>query len=652
MKGVIIGTDLLQNDNGDVKVLEINSNVGIYQDSNEYFDFDGFVTLLLDNSINELHFIFDTNVINIQNTPNYGPDETNTNSELTFLSRLKRKSEENNITFFEYEIVPNSVTVPFIEDASNKFILRQAYDSTALIDSEYCSDKFKFQDLISESGIDVESYINSTEIQVSTLTNIEIGNHPNLVVKYRYPGYDAKKYPKIYEAPNLDVLTDLKLTLEDNYLIQKYIYSDNNTVDNKHTVIRSMDIFYGSNLDVFHLGSCTISAPVLKTVWEDEIEDINTGLFNNKTRVKYLNGLVTDQNNIYYHVDQDTKIVDSNGNLISIGDINVGTTLKSIVINGLDDNPPSQFFSTVENLSTNINFIDTSVVEMKSQSYDGLFIKITLEDGTIWSDSHRTNLYVELSGTTDTVFRRVNMLRIGDKILSVNKVTNEVTTIAITNLEVTYESKTIYEIDVEDSDLFLTSIGDDNSILKLAIQHNGCYWCSGNNCGSWSCSSYCSGCYGGCFAEGTEIQTPSGTKKIEEIEDNDYVISLDTENNEFINKKSLALSSFDYDGPLVIINGIKTMGTIGHPFAVKDKDGILKWAAYDKEQDSTYFDEGILIFNLLDEEYSINLNGEWVKITSIDLERYTGKVYNISVEDTHNYIANNILVHNIPKKLE
>ena len=52
MKGVIIGTDLLQNDNGDVKVLEINSNVGIYQDSNEYFDFDGFISnsIPIDNS--------------------------------------------------------------------------------------------------------------------------------------------------------------------------------------------------------------------------------------------------------------------------------------------------------------------------------------------------------------------------------------------------------------------------------------------------------------------------------------------------------------------------------------------------------------------------------------------------------------------------
>lgn len=648
MKGVIIGTDLLQDNNGDVKVLEINSNVGIYQDSNEYFDFDGFVTLLLDNSINELHFIFDSNEVNIQNTPNYGPDESV--RELTFLSRLKRKSEENNITFYEYEVMSNSITVPFIEDAPNKFILRQAYDSTALIDSEYCSDKFKFQDLISESGIDIDSYTNSTEIEINTLTDVEIGDHPNLLVKYRYPGYDTKSYPQIYVAPNEEVLTNLKTNLSPDYILQKYVYSDNNVVDNRYTVIRSMDIFYGPNLDVFHLGSCTVSAAVEKNVWEDEIEEVSTGLVNNKTRVKYINGRVSDNNEVIYHVDQDTKIVDSNGNLISIDDINVGTTLKSITINGLDGEiPPSQFFSTVNHLSTNINFVDTNVVEMKSQPYEGLFIKITLEDGTVWSDIHKTNLYVELSGTTDTVFRRVNMLSVGDKILSVNKVTNEVIAIPITNLEVTYESKTIYEIDVEESDLFLTSIGDDNSVLKLAIQHNPCYACYGWNCGSWSCSGYCPGC--GCFAEGTEIVTPSGIKKIEDFKENDYVKSLDIQNNELVNKKSYKLSSFDYNGSLVIINGIRTMATIGHPFAVKDNEGNLKWAAYDKEEDKTYFDDGLVVFNLLDEEFSINLNGEWVKIENVELEPYNGKVYNISVEDTHNYIANNILVHNVEKKI-
>ena len=37
---------------------------------------------------------------------------------------------------------------------------------------------------------------------------------------------------------------------------------------------------------------------------------------------------------------------------------------------------------------------------------------------------------------------------------------------------------------------------------------------------------------------------------------------------------------------------------------------------------------------------------------SIEFEDFKGIVYNISVEDTHNYIAEGILVHNAVKKFE
>ena len=50
---------------------------------------------------------------------------------------LKEKCAENNIGFTEYPVPVNSVTVPYIEDAPNKFILRQSYDTTALVDETY-----------------------------------------------------------------------------------------------------------------------------------------------------------------------------------------------------------------------------------------------------------------------------------------------------------------------------------------------------------------------------------------------------------------------------------------------------------------------------------------------------------------------------------
>jgi len=71
-----------------------------------------------------------------------------------------------------------------------------------------------------------------------------------------------------------------------------------------------------------------------------------------------------------------------------------------------------------------------------------------------------------------------------------NNTTNQLETIEITNLEMVYAQKTIYDLDFEDSDLFLVDIGDG----LFGIMHNGC-WCCYNPCGHWCCSQYCPVCY-------------------------------------------------------------------------------------------------------------------------------------------------------------
>lgn len=42
----------------------------------------------------------------------------------------------------------------------------------------------------------------------------------------------------------------------------------------------------------------------------------------------------------------------------------------------------------------------------------------------------------------------------------------------------------------------------------------------------------------------------------------------------------------------------------------------------------------------------IDEDGYWVKITNIETFKYTGKVYDLTVEENHNYIVNNVVVHN------
>jgi hypothetical protein len=132
MKGIILGTDLLEH-NDNVKILETNTNTNIFNEGAELLDYDGLFTMLNNNSITEFHYIWTE-----------GDAYYPLNQQYRFKQKLEEKCIENNISFTEYTVAKNSITVPFIEDSENKFILRQAFDTTALVDDTYSADKFEF----------------------------------------------------------------------------------------------------------------------------------------------------------------------------------------------------------------------------------------------------------------------------------------------------------------------------------------------------------------------------------------------------------------------------------------------------------------------------------------------------------------------------
>ena len=131
---------------------------------------------------------------------------------------------------------------------------------------------------------------------------------------------------------------------------------------------------------------------------------------------------------------------------------------------------------------------------MASTQVDTIFIKITLEDGRTWTDAPSCTYYIEESGSTATRFEKVNKLYVGDKLVITDSNTNELTTVAITGLEMEHAQKTIYGFDFEPSDLFLVDVGGG----MFSVMHNTC-WCPWIYCGYFCNSYYCAGCGGGGF---------------------------------------------------------------------------------------------------------------------------------------------------------
>ncbi len=489
MKATIIGSDLLQSNNS-VKLLEINTNTTIYNQGADLLDYDSLFTMLNENSINEFHFIW-------TEVHSYKP----LTEQYRFKKILEQKCVENNITFTDYMVPVNSVTVPYIEDASNKFILRQSFDTTALVDETYCADKFEFFSLMSGTTYVPKTYFTSDTLTMDTLNEVDfsVTDTPNLLVKPRIPNYNVLDYPSLYRVSGSTELTSVKENLESGHLVQEFIFSEENLVEGRYSIIRSIDIIYGSNLDVINMGGYSQSTIIPLSFTSDEFVS-GTNKLNQKSRYKYITKELGNPSPINYHTDDDSLILNYNGTLTDVDTIQLGDLVRSIDFVDFNDNKASKFDekiftigwdSTLQQSNDTLVQTGTTLQHTQSASVDTIYIRITLSDGRTWVDAPSSTYYIEESGSTATRFEKVNKMFIGDKIVITDATTSELTTVEITGLEMEHAQKTIYSLDFEPSDLFLVDIGDGD----FSVMHNSC-WCPWNYCGHWCNSWYCPSCSG------------------------------------------------------------------------------------------------------------------------------------------------------------
>lgn len=135
-----------------------------------------------------------------------------------------------------------------------------------------------------------------------------------------------------------------------------------------------------------------------------------------------------------------------------------------------------------------------------------------------------------------------------------------------------------------------------------------------------------------CFPENTLVKTINGNVKISDIKRNDYVLTHD-----FTYNKVEIVYKHRFKGNLKDIrleNGFSLKGTINHKIQVVDKCNFIWKSLSDiKLKDKVVTDK---------EKDRSNV----FSVVSIEDVFYEGFVYNLSVENSHSYIANNIIVHN------
>jgi intein/homing endonuclease len=596
MKGTLFSMDFIEDVNGNLRLMEINTDTAIAPGGLTNLDFTSFIDVLNQNSITEVHTI-------------------SKSFQSGFINALSQSIADNAsfITLFQNHLEEDTTIYPnTIADSDNKFILRLAYDESAIFDSEYAKNKLAPLDLFNsngDSGSIVEYYVSSSVTGVTDILPLEFNSStmPDVAVKDLNANVNSSiKFVKIGYS-NLSEVSrydGLKASFPENNLLIKFY---ENPADTKVKSIRSVNAIYGSNLDVITFGSF-----------------INEGLFEKPTSIEFNDEQFVNQSNIkhYYELTtnypkfatvnnwggifEEESIVKEDGTPVLICSASVGTSLKSYFIEGAPDTDVvSEFmqwsFGGSDLPSGSYETSSVVVNNIQQELSNNTIFHITMVDGSDFRASGGAHLLIY--DIEKDVLRYETISEIDEtkhKLINLNGGVVEIQSVIGEILDGDYHT---HIIDVESSDTYFLYNGE---LSVKIVTHN-------------------------CFPAGTKITLADGTEKnIEDLTTDDKLLTYNEKTGvlaegsigNILKKKEFLLIQLETgDGSVV-------KSTPLHKFYIKGKG----WVA---AQDILKGD--------------IVIKKDKSESVIVDRQDLSGEVevYHIlDVKDNHTYFAEGILVHN------
>jgi hypothetical protein len=417
MRTVLLGSDFVYDKNNILKPIEINTSTSTSKNK-------------LESPRGDMDFVFNPeNLISFINDNNF--------TEVVFIGLEPELStvlsdicQSINVTYEFVQTVGYSITVPYVEDSETKLIIRQSYDTTALVDDTYCRDKLEFMKLIQSQPYGSQfAYKDETGTLISNITTIDDnGIHPNFILKSRYPDYDKAIYPKLYKVSNQEELDVVLGNVDETYFLMPYYFNPSKIVNNKVTKIRSLNILYPPTLESIQLGQYTDTT--LRYLTDDITYDpITFELANEFNRVYITSDRGFDMPKLI-----DTDLVQlADGTYKTALELQVGDELKTIIVPNADN---VSYMTSRVNYEIDIDtFLDgaiytTNTVKNKFRIENGAMLStITFADESTWQDT-ANSLYLVINNG-DVKFLGINQLVAGDMVILIDT-TNQTTVQAIT----------------------------------------------------------------------------------------------------------------------------------------------------------------------------------------------------------------------------
>jgi hypothetical protein len=610
MKGTLFSADFVKDSEGNLRLLELNTDTGIVENELSNLDLVEFSNILQTNDITQLDIIYKPLIHSkiVSHISNYITENCQ------FITSINLHDENVNT------IYPTS-----IEDSNDRFILRMAYDESALFDSKYCKNRLNVYNLFTENSItdNCVAYYHSSSIgEFDTLTReINPSNIPDATIKDIDESYNPIDFFKINteigtieENWNNFLIENLG---EDKLIEQYHFHSSSIDINNHITSVRFMGIVYGSNLDFIELGSFKKSS-----VFElPSTIDLNSQ--TNKIEDYHFYEFVTNMfKNDSAGILSKHEVLMEDGGWKEISDIQVGETVKSYYI-GSSLQYESDLTSLMNGYDGNQfpsgSYITSSVVvfkDSKNLKYNSM-LEIIVDGDSLFSGINKG--YLIYDSITDRSSFKVSV-QINPETDYLYDLNGNLVKIDEVNFYVSSENELSFiELDVEDTDTYIIN---GSTAFNSLVTHNA-----------------------PCFVEGTPVLMEDGTYlNIENVKIGDKVLSFNFKNNE--SKSSTVLNIFSKKVSQVVKyefeSGKELVATIDHPVYVIDKG----WSSYSDSVSNTLY--------ILEEPVKKIEIGDVVKLhnqtdvlvnTKILEGDYT--VYNLSeIEKYHNYYANDVLSHN------
>ena len=546
MKATTIALDLVKDVDGTFKVLELNTNVGFWPISQSaYSNVDLVENYVSSSGATAVHYIGsslygDTSdkILSIFDDAEDNADTIDKGPRIFQEVKTALSSSEHVDSYEDHFVQINASSVPFIADDNTKFIIRNAYDNTALVDTEYAANTTNFLKLVRDfcTGSNAlaypKSYVAPSGSEAAPIDDIDVndwrqnGHHPNYIVKLVETGTGADNfnYPKLYSAYTPEAVQSLKDNLAQGEILQEYVYNNSDLVDGKAKTYRVAGLLAGSNLDSIHFFD-PYYVSNLTPVFHDNVDYESSGslrLLEGYERPAYVQKLSSAAiANLQPNASSNTKAIDfATDNEIDLSTAEVGTVLKTYNIPEISDEVDNTFQFTasyVEGGSIG-TFASASIVTNDSGDTISIQRKYYLEDGESLELPLRTPLMIK---DGDLVrFKNSEEIISGSVIATIDSSGN-LEAKGVTNVVTVVNTEQASHIDVEEEDTFLLKGTGANYVL---VHNLGCvcYSCTGyafnvsacvqGTCFSYPgcsttypyCYSYMSSTYSGCGAGGKE----------------------------------------------------------------------------------------------------------------------------------------------------